>query len=316
MKVFVTGGAGFIGSWVTKVLLEEGHKVTVYDNLSRGHKDAINERVHFIEGDLANEEQLRSALQGHEAVIHMAAFIEVAESVKNPVLFAENNVVNSVKLLETMHQAGVHKIVFSSSATVYGKPKQLPITEEDPLGVAANPYGAGKAAVEFFCQAYHTMYNFDVTLLRYFNPYGPGELHEPETHAIPNFIKAALHKKPLPVYWQGEQIRDFIFIEDLARAHTAVLDQTGLQVFNVGTESGVKIKDVIRLLSEVLGQKIQIQDLGERKGDVMATYASSKRLQSATGWRVQVDLREGLKRTVAFLQSNYDTVIARYEATS
>lgn len=300
MKVFVTGGAGFIGSWVTKVLLEEGHEVTVYDNLSRGHKEAVDERVNFVVGDIANEDQLKDALQGHDAVIHMAAFIEVAESVKNPVLFAENNVVNSVKLLEAMRQAGVHKIVFSSSATVYGEPKQLPITEEDPLGVATNPYGAGKASVEFFCQAYHKLYDFDVTLLRYFNPYGPGELHEPESHAIPNFVKAALQKKPLPVYWQGEQIRDFIFIEDLARAHTAVLTQTSLQTFNVGTESGVKIKDVIAALSEVIGYEVPIEDLGERPGDVRANYASSKKLREATGWQPKTDLKAGLKQTVEF----------------
>lgn len=304
MKVFVTGGAGFIGSWVTKVLLDEGHEVTVYDNLSRGHKEAVDERANLVVGDLANEDQLKNTLQGHDAVIHMAGAIEVGESVKDPVFFAENNVVNSVKLLEAMRQAGVKTVVFSSSATVYGEPKRLPIEEDDPLGVASNPYGATKASVEFFCQAYHTLHNFNVVVLRYFNPYGPGELHEPETHAIPNFIKAALQNHPLPLYWDGEQIRDFIYVEDLARAHTAVLNQVGLQVFNVGTESGTKIRNVITTLSEVLGREVQVEDLGERKGDVKANYASSKRLREATGWQAHVTMKEGLKKTLNFFADN------------
>lgn len=303
MKVFVTGGAGFIGTHVTDVLLKEGHTVTVFDNLSKGNKLAVNTQANFIQGDLADQAQIENALSGHDAVIHMGSFIEVSESVKEPVLFAENNIVNAVKLLEAMRKTAVNKIIFSSSATVYGVPKSLPILEDDPLGLAGNPYGVTKVAVEFFCQAYHSMYNMDVINLRYFNPYGPGEHHKPETHAIPNLIQAALKDQPLPVYWKGEQIRDYIYVEDLARAHTAVLGQTGYQVFNVGTESGVKIIDVILTLEEILHKKLEIHDLGERLGDVSANYASSKKLREATGWRAQVSLIEGLSKTVAHYKS-------------
>ncbi len=304
MKIFVTGGAGFIGSWVTKVLLNEGHEVTVFDNLVTGHQDALDKRATFVKGDLADQEQTEKALVGHDAVIHMAGSIEVAESVADPIKYANNNVLNSVKLLEAMRKTNVKTIIFSSSATVYGEPNKLPITEDDQLGVASNPYGASKVATEFFCQTYFTQHQFNVILLRYFNPYGPGELHEPETHAIPNFIKSAIAGQPVPLYWQGNQTRDFIYIEDLARAHTAVLGQTGLKIFNVGTEKGVKVKEVLDVLSEILGHQVDVKDLGNRPGDVMANYASFTELHEATGWQPRVDLKEGLKRTVEFFSNH------------
>ena len=229
----------------------------------------------------------------------MAALIEVSESVSDPLLFAQNNIVNSVRLAEAMRSAGVKKIVFSSSATVYGVPKRLPILEDDPT-IAFNPYGATKLAMEACLSAYHFSFGFDVILLRYFNPYGPGERHQPETHAVPNFIRAALEGRPIPLYWKGEQVRDFIYIDDLAAAHTQVLGLSGLQVFNVGTESGVKIIDVVRAIERILGRNLQIEDLGERAGDVPANYASYRKINRVVGWQPRVDLEEGLRRTIEY----------------
>ena len=302
MRVFVAGGAGFIGSSLTNVLLREQHEVTVLDNLSKGFRTLVPPEARFIEGDLHDEERLAGWLRGHDAVIHMAAFIEVGRSVQEPVLFAENNVVNSVRLLEAMHRADVGKIVFSSSATVYGTPRRLPIREEDPLGVQSNPYGASKVSTEAFVATYNSLYGMDAIILRYFNPYGPNELHDPETHAIPNFIKSVLAKKPIPLYWKGEQVRDFIYVEDLARAHTAVLGLSGLQYFNVGSETGSKMIDVVLEITGIAGYDVPIDDLGERAGDVPANYASSQKLSAATGWRAQVGLRDGLERTVEWFR--------------
>ena len=302
MRVFVAGGAGFIGSSLTNVLLAEQHEVTVLDNLSKGFRTLVPPEARFIEGDLHDEERLAGWLRGHDAVIHMAAFIEVGRSVQEPVLFAENNVVNSVRLLEAMHRADVGKIVFSSSATVYGTPQRLPIREEDPLGVQSNPYGASKVSTEAFVATYNSLYGMDAIILRYFNPYGPNELHDPETHAIPNFIRSVLAKKPIPLYWKGEQVRDFIYVEDLARAHTAVLGLSGLQYFNVGSETGSKMIDVVLEITGIAGYDVPIDDLGERAGDVPANYASSQKLAGATGWRAQVGLREGLERTVEWFR--------------
>ncbi|MCH7765581.1 MAG: NAD-dependent epimerase/dehydratase family protein, partial [Acidobacteria bacterium] len=298
MRVLVTGGAGFIGSHVSRVLLEQGHQVTVLDNLSRGRRELVPESAAFVEADLADEAATEQALRGHDAVIHLANFLEVAVSVERPVAFAENNIVNSVRLLEAMRRAGVGRIVFSSSATVYGVPKRLPLREDDPLGVQANPYGATKVAVETFLGVYHQLHGFDCVLLRYFNPYGPNELCDPETHAVPSIVRAALEERPIPLYWQGEQVRDYIYVEDLARAHVAPLQQSGYHVYNVGTEVGTKVMDVIETVATILKQEPQIDDLGERAGDIEASYASSEKLRTELGWEPQVELEEGLRRTI------------------
>lgn len=294
MKLLITGGGGFIGSHIHRLLLQQKHQVVIFDR-----------KLNPVD-DLLNKSALNKALKGVEAVIHMASLIEVGESVKYPFKFAENNILGSVNLLETMKEQGVKKIIFSSSACVYGVPEKLPIKEDAKLK-SANPYGASKVAVENFCQAYYELYKFDVTILRYFNPFGPGENHYPETHAIPNFIKAALAKKPIPLYWKGKQVRDFIYVEDLAAAHIAPLKLKGFHIFNVGSEKGIEIIDVVKKLSDILGYKLEIKDLGKRTGDVTANYASSKALQKATGWKPKFNLDQGLRLTVDWFKKQRES---------
>lgn len=303
MKIIVTGGAGFIGSYVTKLLCDKGHSVAVVDNLSSGRKEAVDKRANFIQADLLDQQRLEEILPGHEVVIHMASFIEVGESVKKPVEFTQNNILGTVKLLEAMKVTGVKKIIFSSSACVYGRPKNIPITESDPLGEQENPYGLTKVSMEQFCILYQKLHGFDVTILRYFNPYGPGELHNPETHAIPNFVKAVLEKKPIPLFWKGEQIRDFIYIDDLAKAHILPLNESGLHIYNVGTETGSKVMDIVRKIFEIVGYDIPIRDMGERKGDVPSLVASAEKIKRELGWEAKVDLEEGLKKTIDFFKN-------------
>ena len=299
MRVLVTGGAGFIGSHVTRALLAEGHGVTVLDSLLRGRRSLVPDAAEFLNIDLADQDGTERALRGHDAVIHLAGSLEVGVSVEHPVEYTENNVVNSVRLLEAMRRAGVGKIIFSSSATVYGVPKRVPLREDDPLGMQANPYGATKVAVEVFLGVYHTLHKFDVVALRYFNPYGPNELCDPETHAVPNIVRAGLERRPFPRYWQGQQVRDYIYVEDLARAHIAPLGVSGFEVFNVGSDAGTKVNDVIETVSRILGYDLLVEDMGERPGDVAASYASSEKLRTQLGWSPQVDLEEGLRRTIA-----------------
>jgi UDP-glucose 4-epimerase len=310
MRVFVTGGAGFLGSHVSKVLLQAGHQVTVLDNLSAGHREMVPSGAVFIKGDLKQEARLQGWLAGHDVVIHLAALVPVPVSVEHPVAFAENNVVNTVRLLESMRLAGVRRIVFSSSATVYGLPRSLPLREDDPLGVQSNPYGASKVAAEAFVAVYQRLHGFDATILRYFNPYGPNELCDPETHLIPNVVQAALKDEPIPIYWKGEQVRDFIYVEDLAMAHVAVLGQQGLNYFNVGSERGVKVNEVLSTVTDILDRPLRIKDLGERPGDVPALYATSERLRKVTGWQAKVGLEEGLRRTVEFFRERLATTAA------
>lgn len=304
MKIIVTGGAGFIGSHVVKILLDEGHDVRVIDNLSRGFEELVDKRADFKEEDLNNQTKIAELIRGYDGVIHLGNYIVVSESVENPVEYTQNNVVNTVKLLEAMRSVDVKKIIFSSSATVYGEPKNLPLKEDSPIAIQTNQYGASKVAMESFLGVYHKLYGFDVIILRYFNPYGPNELHSPETHAIPNFIKSTLKKKPIPMYWKGEQTRDFIYVEDLAKAHTKVLDVSGYEVFNIGTEEGTKVGDVVDTIFKILGYGVEIKDLGERKGDAKATYASSKKIENKVGWKAETSLEEGLKKTIEYFKDS------------
>ena len=303
MHILVTGGAGFIGSHVTKLLLDRGYQVVVLDNLSHGFVENVDPRAKLTVGDIRDRKKTKEALKGIEAVIHMAGLISVPESVADPVKYCDNNVLGAVNLLKCMKDAGVKKIIFSSSACVYGTPDKLPIKEEAPIH-PDNPYGATKASIEVFLKAYHEIFGFDVVILRYFNPYGPGKMGKPTTLAIPNFVKATLAKKPVPLYWQGEQIRDFIYIDDLAQAHIDVLGLSGFNIFNIGTEKGIKVKDVVDEIFKIVGYKVPIADLGKRPGDVAATYASSEKLKKAVGWKAKVNLREGLKRTIEYYKSS------------
>lgn len=320
MKILVTGGAGFIGSHIVKQLAEAGHQVTIFDDFSTSSRQDLSANASVVEGSIRDIKLLTEGLAGVDAVIHMASFIAVEESVKDPLKYVENNVLGGVTLLEAMRAAGVKKIVFSSSATVYGEPKSLPVLEDAPLS-AANPYAASKIAMEALCESFHKTDNIDVTILRYFNPYGPGEKHEPETHAIPNFIMAGIRQESfaaarnlpvpdpasneqlrseiaVPLFWKGEQVRDFIYVEDLAAAHIAVLGLKGYNVFNVGSEAGTKIIRVLNILCDIFGYRLEVKDLGNRSGDVMANYASSAKLKQATGWTPKVRLDDGLKKTV------------------
>jgi len=302
VKIVVTGGAGFIGSHVVKILLDKEHKVVVLDNLSSSKRETVDSRAELVVGDIKDTVQSRKALERADAVIHMAGLIIVPESVKDPIKYCQNNVIGTVSFLESMRKENVKKIIFSSSACVYGNPAKLPIKEDAPVN-PDNPYGASKASIEAFLQSFHSVFGFDVVILRYFNPYGPGEMHDPETHAIPNFIKATLAKKPIPLYWQGEQVRDFIYIEDLAQAHVDVLPLSGYEIFNIGCEKGVKVKDVVDEIFKIAGYEVPINDLGKRAGDVPANFASSEKLKKAVGWKARVGLNEGLAKTIEFFRS-------------
>ena len=302
MKVFLTGGAGFVGSHTSRSLLAAGHQVTVLDNLSNGRRELVPPEATFIEGDLASE-NLPEWLNGHDAVIHMAAFVPVPISINNAVAYAQNNVVNTVKLLEAMRGSGVNRIVFSSSATVYGTPSRLPIQEDDPVQMQTNPYGATKVAAEGFIAVYNKLHGMDATILRYFNPFGPNELCDPETHLVPIVVKAGLRDEVIPVYWGGEQIRDFIYVGDLAAAHTAVVPLGGFNIFNVGSETGTRVRDLIDIVGGILGRELKVEDRGERRGDVHAYYATSARLREATGWQAKLTLEQGLEQTVAYFKN-------------
>lgn len=300
-NVLVTGGAGFIGYHVTKALLKTGYTVTVIDNLSTGYQDIIDPRIHFIKGDITHPDILEKALKNQDAVIHMAGLIVVPESVTQPLSYFHTNMYGGLILLEAMRKNKVKKIIFSSSAAVYGNPQTVPIDEND-LKTPLSPYGATKLAFEAFLSSYAQSYGMDCIALRYFNAYGPFERHKPETHAIPLFIKAILNQQPITITGSIKQIRDYVYVEDIARAHVEALTLSEYQALNLGSGKGVSLEELVQTLEVVFKKKIPIQQAPPRPGDTEKLIAKIDKIQQTLGWHPVVALNEGLTKTVAYFK--------------
>jgi len=303
MNVFVTGGAGYIGSHTVRLLLEAGHQVTVYDNLSEGHAAAVPEGL-LVRGDLADVDALTAALSAKtfDAVMHFAAHCSVGESVTEPEKYYTNNVVNSLKLLRAMLAAGVKRIVFSSSAATYGNPLQTPITETHPQE-PINPYGRTKLIFEQALADYAPAYCLGYTSLRYFNAAGAapdgklGEDHDPETHLVPLVLHAAMGKREkVSVFGtdydtpDGTCVRDYIHIHDLAQAHILALEamQPGEgRIYNLGNGEGYSVREVIRTAEKVVGHAIPHDETPRRPGDPATLVASSEKITRELLWKPQ-----------------------------
>jgi len=269
--------------------------VTAYDNLSTGHADNLPDGAQLIEADIRDLGDLQTAMMGHDAVIHLAAQALVPESVKNPQKTYDINIGGGYNVLTAMKELGIKKLVYSSTAAVYGEQTKMPISEDAPKH-PINPYGATKLALEHLAHAYHVNYGLNVTVFRYFNPFGPGEHHDPETHAIPNFMRAIRDDKPIPLYWGGEQIRDFFYVKDLAQAHVDALKLKGFQEYNLGSGEGIKVKDLVKLLFKVTGSDVSLKDLGKRAGDPPELRAGISRAQKELNWQ-PTPLRDALAET-------------------
>jgi len=298
--ILVTGGAGYIGSHVVKELLRQDHKPIVFDNLQTGHRKITKDAL-FIGGDLSDQKKLKETFQAYQidTVIHFAADSLVGESVQNPLKYFNNNVKNSLNLIEIMEEFKVKKIVFSSSAAVYGEPKEIPIPENHPC-VPTNPYGETKWIFEKVLQAYHDSKKLNFISLRYFNAAGAdpegelGEDHSPETHLIPLVIQAALNGTPVPVYGtdyntpDGTCIRDYIHVTDLANAHILALRKLEQEkisgMYNLGNGNGYSVREVIETVKKVAGRKVAAIDSPRRPGDPARLVASSKKIKEELGW--------------------------------
>jgi len=302
MRVLVTGGAGYIGSVVSEQLVDDGHDVVVYDNLSKGHRDAVVEGARFVEGDLHDADLLRRTLDGNrvEAVIHMAAFSLVGESVEAPAKYYHNNVVAGLVLLDTMRECGVKRIVFSSTAATYGEPESQPIFESAPTS-PTNPYGESKLTFEKAMHWYEQAYGIRYASLRYFNAAGAsencGEDHDPETHIIPITLQVATGKRShVEIYGDdyptadGTCVRDYIHVIDLARAHILALDVLDKRsaIYNLGCGGdGYSVRDVIDTAKRVTGKEIPVRMGQRRAGDPAVLIASSDKIKSELGWQPQ-----------------------------
>jgi UDP-glucose 4-epimerase len=311
MKLLVTGGAGYIGSIVASSLLAAGHEVTVYDNLERGHREAVPDGANLVVGDLLDAPAVGQAMQGggFDGVLHFAALALVSESVSHPERYYRTNVTGTLNLLEAMVRAGAGRLVFSSTCAVYGEPDEVPISETAPPR-PINAYGASKLAVDTMIGDFCAAHGLGAVSLRYFNVAGArgdlGEDHEPETHLIPNILRAAMGINPhVNVYGtdyptpDGTAIRDYIHIDDLSDAHMLALEAAEAsqhKIYNLGNGNGFSVREVIAAAEVVTEQEIPTREAPRRPGDPPRLVAASQKIRSELGWEPR---KPGLERIVA-----------------
>jgi UDP-glucose 4-epimerase len=309
MRVLVTGGAGYIGSICTEQLLDAGHEVTVYDNLSEGHRSAVDPRAQFVLGQPDQEGDIAKAVQetNPEAILHFAASTLVGESMQKPGKYFRNNVANGLHLLDAATAAGVRKFVFSSTCATYGPPERVPMDETLPQR-PINPYGESKLMFERMLHWYWEIHGLEFVAFRYFNAAGAtqkfGEHHRIETHLIPNVLKVALGQAtqceiygtdyPTP---DGTCIRDYIHIVDLAQAHILALTSGKQGFYNLGNGDGYSVRQVIQTCEKVTGQKIPAVEKPRRPGDPPKLVASAERAVRELGWRPRFPKLEDIVST-------------------
>ncbi len=316
-KILVTGGAGYIGSHCVIALLDKGYDVVVFDNLSTGHIETVENlkkigSVKFYKGDLNNPDEINRVFEENkiDAVVHFAAFSQVAESVINPAKYYYNNVCGTIGLLNAMLKHNVMKIVFSSTAATYGNPQYVPIDESHPQN-PINPYGQSKLMIEKIMDDYDNAYGLKSVRLRYFNVAGAdsgqrvGEWHEPETHLIPNILKSTFFDgKIFEMYGQdydtkdGTCVRDYINVEDLIKAHLLALDYLNnggeTNYFNLGTTDGNSVKEVFAACEKITGKNIPLKSMPRRDGDPATLIADNKKAKEVLGWVPQKTLEQSI----------------------
>jgi UDP-glucose 4-epimerase len=325
MRLLVSGGAGYVGSGVAAHLLAAGHDVTVLDDLSTGHADAVPCGAAFIRGTIRDQAARVLAERGIEAVLHFAASSLVGESVANPAQYWANNLGGTLALLDAMRLAGTRRIIFSSTAAVYGEPEHTPIEETAPTR-PASPYGASKLAVDTALTEFARLYGYGAVSLRYFNVAGArqaadgswlGERHSPETHLIPNVLAGAGGSHGIQIFGDdyptpdGTCVRDYIHVTDLADAHLRALSacEPGRhRIYNLGNGAGFSVREVIDVCREVTGHDISVTVAPRRPGDPAVLVASARRIQSDLGWQAHRDLRAMVADAWQGVQVNFGQV--------
>ncbi|MDK2888474.1 MAG: UDP-glucose 4-epimerase [Thermoanaerobacter sp.] len=299
MRVLVTGGAGFIGSHVVEQLAAGGATVAVLDDLSRGSLANLPPGVSLYHGDIRDKVFVRETLEHFRprVVVHQAAQVDVRTSLDDPARDAAVNIEGTIHLLEACRQAGVEKVVYASSAAVYGDPLYLPVDEGHPVRPLAG-YGISKHTVEHYLQVYRALYGLDYTVLRYANVYGPRQDATGEGGVVAVFTRRLLRGEDPCVYGDGEQTRDFVYVGDVAAANLAALRKGGGQVLNVSTGRATTVNELLRLLQGITGAKIKARYCPPRPGDIRHSYLACDLAQKILGWRARTDLATGLKLTV------------------
>jgi len=322
MNLLVTGGAGYIGGTVATILMQAGHRVTVLDNLCHSKRNEVPAGAEFVEADIADRPRVESLLRElkPDGVLHFAALIEAGDSMRVPEVYFRNNTASTLSLLEAMHATGVNKLVFSSTAAVYGEPRSVPIEETAPLD-PTNAYGESKLLVEYMLKWFHQIHGLRYASLRYFNVAGAlphrGEAHEPESHIIPLILDVALGRREKIFIFgddydtpDGTCIRDYIHVRDLADAHILALQTLETRdklVLNLGNGSGFSVKEVIESARRVTGHAIPVEMKPRRPGDPARLVASSEKAKAELSWKPQISQIDSI------LQSAWDWQQQRYK---
>jgi len=309
MKILVTGGAGYIGGSVTRILLQAGHSVTIYDNLCHSRPDAIAPGASFVQGNIADRALMESTLRegDFDGVMHFAALIEAGESMKTPEIYFRNNTAATLTLLEAMLATGNHRLIFSSTAACYGEPEKTPI-EEDAALKPTNAYGESKLLVEHMLRWFHSQHGFRYVSLRYFNVAGAiegyGEAHEPESHLIPLVLDVALGRREnIKIFGMdyatrdGTCVRDYVHVADLADAHLLALQSLETQtraIYNIGSGGGYSVRQVIESVKRVTGKPIPVIEEPRRAGDPGVLVASSAKIMNELGWKPKFDTLDAI----------------------
>lgn len=302
MKVLVTGGAGFIGSNIVRAIVSDGHEVVVLDNLQSGYYVNLEPfpDVQFIEGDIRDNITTATAVTGVDVIFHLAASVGNTRSIEHPIEDSEINVMGTLYLLEAARKAGVRKIVYSSSAGIFGELKTLPIREDHPID-PDSPYGSSKLAGEKLCLAYAKLYDLEAVALRYFNVYGVNQRFDAYGNVIPIFAHRIFKRQPITIFGDGEQTRDFINVADVVQAnYKAALAEGVSGAFNLGSHTRITINELARMMVEIGGLDTPIEYGPERPGDVRHSLADITAAQEALGFEPQVGLEEGLAEYLAW----------------
>ncbi|MDX6691737.1 MAG: UDP-glucose 4-epimerase [Solirubrobacteraceae bacterium] len=304
MRTLVTGGAGFIGSHLAARLLADGHKIRVLDNFATGRRsniDAIGGEIELVEGDVQSYERVHNAVRGCEVVFHQAALPSVPRSIQDPLTSNATNVIGTLNVLLAARDEGVRRVVFGSSSSVYGANPELP-KREDMAALPISPYATAKLASEGYCRSFGVAYGLETVALRYFNVFGARQDPTSQYAAvIPSFITALLDHHPITIFGDGEQSRDFTHVDNVVEANLLAMDAPNVagQVFNVACGRMVTINELVFVLAELIGAEAETVYAPGRAGEVHRSCASLARARAELGYDPEVDLREGLTRTIA-----------------
>lgn len=297
MHALITGGAGFIGSHTTRLLLAQGHQVTVLDNLSNGHRENLPEHPHLrlVVGDIADPEAVDNALDGADRVLHLAAQVSVTSSVEEPRRSCHDNLLGYVTVLDGARRAGIHRFVYASSAAVYGQPAELPLRETS-APAPASPYGLEKLVNDRYATLYRELHGLSTLGMRYFNVYGPGQdPASPYSGVISFFVDRMSKGEPLTVHGDGLQTRDFVYVGDVAAANVTALNNPAEGVLNIGTGSSITLLELIETLGRVAGVKPSLNHTAPREGDIRHSAMTPERLQQVFGAVPSTPLEQGLR---------------------